>query len=485
MAVSKVQKSNGDVLIDLTSDTVTPSALMTGYTAHDKTGALITGTASGGGGDGYVWQDAEGYIHLSDEEGTSISVEPLSVTQNGTYTAPTGKAYSPVTVNVDGGTPAPTPSKKWVRPSDWPDLSKMDISGGDVIYMTSYADEARGFCSFYVTCTGNYTVELGHISGSTFLPESSYTYASDTSCKLYYGSNTETYKVIRVTGTNISKFFTSTQSSIIIDDFKGYSNNQGIIDVVGKLPSGTNLVFRNVSNLINVEISDIKLTSLNASFNNCYSLASLDTNGWDTSAVTDMTNAFNGCYSLTSLDVSGWDTSKVTSFNYAFAYCNSLTSLDVSGWNTSAVTNFTYMFTYCYSLTSLDVSGWDTGEATNMSTMFAYCYSLTSLDVSGLDFTKVTTNSNTSGMFRGCYGLHGSITIPASITQIGTYFLNSTRSLYEYHFLSATPPTLGNVNAFSDMDDYGGKKIYVPAASLEAYKTAANWSTYASYIEGE
>lgn len=35
---------------------------------------------------------------------TQIEVEPLSVTTNGTYTAPTGKAYSPVTVNVSGGT---------------------------------------------------------------------------------------------------------------------------------------------------------------------------------------------------------------------------------------------------------------------------------------------------------------------------------------------------------------------------------------------
>lgn len=35
-------------LIDLTADTVTPSALMQGYTAHDKSGALITGTATGG-----------------------------------------------------------------------------------------------------------------------------------------------------------------------------------------------------------------------------------------------------------------------------------------------------------------------------------------------------------------------------------------------------------------------------------------------------
>ena len=35
--------------------------------------------------------------------GGDVDVEALSVTQNGTYTAPTGKAYSPVTVNVSGG----------------------------------------------------------------------------------------------------------------------------------------------------------------------------------------------------------------------------------------------------------------------------------------------------------------------------------------------------------------------------------------------
>lgn len=34
---------------------------------------------------------------------TGAQVEPLSVTENGTYSAPTGYAYSPVTVNVSGG----------------------------------------------------------------------------------------------------------------------------------------------------------------------------------------------------------------------------------------------------------------------------------------------------------------------------------------------------------------------------------------------
>lgn len=35
----------GNVLIDLTNDTVTAGSLAQGYTAHDKSGALITGTA--------------------------------------------------------------------------------------------------------------------------------------------------------------------------------------------------------------------------------------------------------------------------------------------------------------------------------------------------------------------------------------------------------------------------------------------------------
>ena len=35
--------------------------------------------------------------------GGGVTVEPLTATENKTYTAPTGKAYSPVTVNVSGG----------------------------------------------------------------------------------------------------------------------------------------------------------------------------------------------------------------------------------------------------------------------------------------------------------------------------------------------------------------------------------------------
>ena len=325
-------------------------------------------------------------------------------------------------------------SNQWVRPATWPDLSQMDVSGGNILYMTSYADEARGFCSFKITCTGNYTVEVGTISGSTFTADSTQTYASNSNCELYYGSANGTYKVLRVTGTAITKLTLNNGSAITIGTFYGYNSNQGIIDIVGKLPSGTGLSCTIQYNLVNVEIDGLVLSG-------------------------SMASMFQNCFSLTSLDVSEWDTGAVTNMSYMFQSCTSLTSLDVSSWDTGAVTNMTYMFYTCNSLTSLDVSEWD--------------------------FSLITTATNAGSIFRNCRGLHGSLTLPATMAQVGTYCFADMRSIYEWHFKATTPPALANTNAFNNMTDFGGKKIYVPQSALSAYQTASNWSTYASYMVGE
>lgn len=65
--VNKVVFGN-QTLLDLTTDTVTPSVLMEGYTAHDKSGALIIGTATQGGS---VTQDQDGFIVLPPTGGGS------------------------------------------------------------------------------------------------------------------------------------------------------------------------------------------------------------------------------------------------------------------------------------------------------------------------------------------------------------------------------------------------------------------------------
>lgn len=46
--VSYVENGTPRVLIDISSDTVTPSTLLQGYTAHDASGAAISGAVANG-----------------------------------------------------------------------------------------------------------------------------------------------------------------------------------------------------------------------------------------------------------------------------------------------------------------------------------------------------------------------------------------------------------------------------------------------------
>lgn len=103
--VNKVQYGS-QVLIDLTFDTVTADKLLSGYTAHDASGAQIMGTYSGGGTEaGTVTQDADGYLVLDDDVPAGPTLITKSITANGTYNASSDSAdgYSSVTVNVSGG----------------------------------------------------------------------------------------------------------------------------------------------------------------------------------------------------------------------------------------------------------------------------------------------------------------------------------------------------------------------------------------------
>ena len=84
--------------------------------------------------------------------------------------------------------------------------------------------------------------------------------------------------------------------------------------------------------------------------------------------------------------------------------------------------------------------------------------------------------------FSICKGLMF-ITIPENVTNIGKYAFNNCYAVGEYHFKPTTPPTLANVNAFNGIQS--DCIIYVPQGSLNAYKTATNWSSQASKMQEE
>ena len=91
---------------DTSVTTAVESDVASGKIFIKADGSQGTGTATGGSGAGYVWQDAQGYVHLSPTGGGgSSTLIAKTITLNGTYDAEDDNAdgYSAVTVNVQGG----------------------------------------------------------------------------------------------------------------------------------------------------------------------------------------------------------------------------------------------------------------------------------------------------------------------------------------------------------------------------------------------
>ena len=127
----------------------------------------------------------------------------------------------------------------------------------------------------------------------------------------------------------------------------------------------------------------------------------------------------------------------------AFYYCSSLISIDIPN-SVTSIGDITFFG--CSSLTSINIPS---GVTSIGAAAFSWCSSLTSIN------------------------------IPNSVTSIGHDAFDSCESLTSVTVNATTPPTLEE-NVFSNTNDC---PIYVPAASVDAYKSASGWSDYASRIQ--
>ena len=214
----------------------------------------------------------------------------------------------------------------------------------------------------------------------------------------------------------------------------------------------------------------VYFTSLTAidvgAFTQCTSLRSITL---PASVATIGENAFRQCTSLETVTLSNGLTSIGVS---AFYNCSSLTAIDIPASVTEIADD---AFRNCSALATVTVdeanSVYDSRDNCN-----AIVVSATNTLLLGCKNTFIPQSVTALGKnsFDGCTGLT-KIIIPSTVEAIGSYAFRSCGSLTTVTARNETPVTISSASTFSNR---ANATLYVPKASLEAYKAANRWKDF-------
>ena len=183
------------------------------------------------------------------------------------------------------------------------------------------------------------------------------------------------------------------------------------------------------------------------------------------------TQAFYGCRNLQTVSISK---SVVFINSSAFEFCTNLSNVSVASGNPKYDSRNNCNAIIESQSNTLIIGCKNTSIPNTVTVIGGYAFygsGLTSIQIPN-SIIKIENNA-----FHYCRGLV-TITIPASVTNIGMSAFYSCSSLNSITISASTPPTIDSM-----VFDYTNNcPIYVPSQSVSAYKSATNWSTYASRI---
>ena len=206
-------------------------------------------------------------------------------------------------------------------------------------------------------------------------------------------------------------------------------------------------------------------------------------------------SAFESCSSLTEVTIPA---SAINIGNWVFDHCSALTAIHVAEGNTAYSSEDGVLFNkdkttlVCYPIGKTETTYTVPATVTTFTTSaFENCTALAQInlpnsltDMASRTFygctslKEVTLPDGVTQLmgfnFTDCSALE-KVTLPEGITYIGNGAFKNCSALTEMTVLATTPPTLGTdvfLNVNRDIP------VYVPAASLAAYQTAAVWSEF-------
>ena len=439
MAVNKVVV-NGEAIIDLSADTVTANKLAAGYTAHDKSGAVITGTMAGGGSSNPTATAKA--VNFRDYDGTVLY----------SYTVYEATALTELP-------PLPEHSGLICQGWNW-SLDDIKAMGRDIEVGAMYITD-DGKTRIYIHLEdGRTSPMLGCCPNGTVTVD--------------WGDGTEPDTL---TGTSVSTVkWTPTHEYGAAGDYVIKLSVSGSVSFAGDSSSDQysyllrysigadkrNQVYQNA--IQKVEIGD-SVTSINTSaFSYCYSMSAISIpNG-----VTQIGKyAFQSCFSLSSITIPDSVTSINTS---AFNYCSSLSSISIPDSVTSIGND---AFQSCFSLSSITISDSVTSIGSNV---FNGCYG-----VSYYDFARHTAVPTLSSTYAFA-GIAADCEIRVPIALYEEWIAATNWSTYADHIVYVGTPYYLNVASNDGGTVTPTGQVFAPPGSTRTLKIIPDYTHYLSDI---
>lgn len=439
-------------LIDLTEDTVTPATLKSGVTAHDASGAKITGMLD-------TTPPKESDINFWDYDGTLLYAWTLAELATKTELPP-------------------LPSHDGLICQGWNwtlEEIKATGYGADVgaIYITD-----DGKTRLYITLT-----ELDDMTVTVYFHQSAAGLVS-----VDFGDGSEAQTVATSGNVSISHTYSQTGDYLIT---MGRTADSGTYSPSG---TSTNTIFAPYSTTNYRAQVILNRAHLGSGVTTLYG------------------NLFGGCRNLRAITIPEGVTG---GYNQIFIECSSLCYISLPRTMKTAP-GYLAAGTYIEAMSpSGAVTQVSSGICSSISTLKRLLFpsSVASIDttiltnnnviqkfrfpslIKNVPVTSFVSCSNLRDVVipQGCQSIGSrafdtarslpQLIFPSTLSSIGAQAFNNCTSMRFYDFSACTAiPTLANANAFTNIP--ADCEIRVPASLVDSWKAATNWSTYADHIVG-